>query len=99
MFIEKTIMKHPNTPYHPLDKDVQDRNYIDFEVMKKSVGKKTKFCKLALVEEVKQQYNNLTEDIDDQYVYFQKKKKRVHSSKFSLKNLLKPTIIVYANKE
>lgn len=58
------------------EKDIQDKYFIDFEVMKKIIGlQNTNFCKIDLIEEVKHSYNEQTNDIMDFYVYLQKKPK------------------------
>ena len=58
------------------EKDIQDKYFIDFEVMKKIIGlQNTNFSKIDLIEEVKHNYNEQTNDIMDFYVYLQKKPK------------------------
>ena len=58
------------------EKDIQDKYYIDFEVMKKIIGlQNIKFSKIDLIEEVKHNYNEQTNDIMDFYVYLQTKPK------------------------
>lgn len=58
------------------EKDIQDKYFIDFEVMKKIIGlQNTNFSKIDLIEEVKHNYNEQTNDIMDFYVYLQTKPK------------------------
>ena len=63
--------------------------YIDFEVMKKTIGKKRgEFSKIELIEEVKHNYNEKTNDIMDYYIYLHNKpKKNIYNMK--LKNKIK----------
>ena len=56
---------------------IQDIYYIDFEVMKKCIGKKRgEFNKLKFIEEVKKEYNSTTNDIMDLYIFLNRKPKK-----------------------
>lgn len=69
----------------------QDQYYIDFEVMKKIIGKnRGEFSKLEIIEEVKKNYNENTDDIMDYYVYLIKKRK--YTLKIKIKNKIKNKI-------
>lgn len=71
-----------------LNSDIQDNYYIDFEVMKKIIGlQNTKFSKIDLIEEVKHNYNEQTNDIMDFYVYLQKKPKISTTKKIQWKKI------------
>lgn len=71
------------------EKDIQDKYFIDFEVMKKIIGlQNTNFSKIDLIEEVKHNYNEKTNDIMDYYIYLHNKpKKNIYNMK--LKNKIK----------
>jgi hypothetical protein len=76
-------------------KTIQDQYYIDFEVMKKIIGKKRgEFSKIELIEEVKHNYNNKkANNMLDCYFYMNPKPKKKISSenwrKIFKKNLRK----------
>lgn len=58
--------------------DIQDLNYMDFELMKKSIEKlsnKETFTKISLVEIIKKDYNSQSKDIVDHYVYLKQRPK------------------------
>ena len=68
----ETEHKRKTQEFHSLD--IQDSNYIDFEVMKKIIeimGSDEKLNKEKLTEEIKHKYNIQTNDIIDHYINMQ----------------------------
>ena len=82
MLQEKLLIKKPNSSYITnINMDLQDINYLDFELMKDCIGRmdwiiNEKIPKKKILEEIKKKYNNQSGDIVDHYIIVEKLKKK-----------------------